>query len=277
MNTTKLTLPAVDRRFSATKRFFTGLVGKRRRRATSLTNTMHVTKFGCGGQKWDHQQPATTTLKQEAKQPLEHFEQVITQGLIKSKEHQQTISAALKEVHDRELWREGKRHESFIDWVESKWGKSKSWAYKMMRDFCAEVVGQTPENASVSSKTDKSCAHPVEKAGDTKSMESSTGNNDDLQAGKIDSGAASSSGQNSPSPEPTGQPAPSSEPPRHQENGKPKYLLHIWAKAESCGGAFLRAVDDVHRQCPNGSFRDRVISGIKAQMDLIKTWRESVK
>lgn len=61
------------------------------------------------------------------------------------------------------------------------------------------------------------------------------------------------------------------------ENGKPKSQLAIWGKAESIGGAYERAIDDINRLCPNKAFHDRIISTIQDAMCLTRQWMETIK
>ena len=60
------------------------------------------------------------------------------------------------------------------------------------------------------------------------------------------------------------------------ENGKPKSELGVWQKALDCAGALLRAVDDVHRACPNHAAHDHVICGIKDEIHMLEQWRSKV-
>lgn len=106
-------------------------------------------KFG-SGKSWDSQ--STPEMKLQAarefsKSPpaitrkvnhtLEEIERLITSGLDHSQLQQSIISDLLTECHKTEAWRQGD-YTSFVDWVEKKWGKSKSWAYEKMRDFAKE-------------------------------------------------------------------------------------------------------------------------------------------
>lgn len=65
--------------------------------------------------------------------------------------------------------------------------------------------------------------------------------------------------------------------PAPSESGKPKTDLRCWTQAEDCGGAFLRAVDALHRQCPNTGLHAKVVAGIKANMAMVETWREGAQ
>lgn len=67
------------------------------------------------------------------------------------------------------------------------------------------------------------------------------------------------------------------EPRKAIENGKPKSQLAIWDKAESIGGAYQRAIDDINRLCPNKAFHDRIISTIQDAMSLTRQWNKAVK
>lgn len=62
-----------------------------------------------------------------------------------------------------------------------------------------------------------------------------------------------------------------------KENGKPLNQLAVWKKAEDTFGALLRAIDDVHRACPSKSVHDRIINGIKNELNLFEQWKGSVK
>lgn len=239
-------------------------------------------KFG-SGKSWDSQ--STPEMKLQAarefsKSPpaitrkvnhtLEEIERLITSGLDHSQLQQSIISDLLTECHKTEAWRQGD-YTSFVDWVEKKWGKSKSWAYEKMRDFAKEFENsfQKVENSDdikhhtasplVEAKTGERISFPPEDEEDEKpAVHAATPE----QMKRVEpQGPRSEIG-------PTGKPS---------ENGKPKHSLAIWKElSETHFGRALNRIDELNRQCPNPKLHAALIEAGKKCLAILEQWRQEI-
>lgn len=204
-------------------------------------------------------QPAAMTVEQR----VEALKQKFTAAMSNVAVNRKVIFGVLEDI--KEHYHEY-GYKTVAAGVEGICQRSKSWAY----NFCAEIEAELEiygkiipaDSTTVDAEADKAAK---KESVSLKRVENSREEEPEKPHIMTAPERIAANGELKPMPI------------KATENGKPKSQLAVWEKAEGIGGAFLRAVDDINRLCPNKAFHDHTLNTIKEAMRATRQWRDTVK